>query len=273
VGPSWYTALLLVFEILYTIAASKHFASSKKTPRREPHPLKGQPASSTSTPEHRYLDAFYVIIGLSLAAISSFLVRIRSPFVHIFVSLALNLGYLPQYILYYCAGVWIQRHGIPRYRVTCSRALFAASVITFNMVVFGAFKVSEVVAKGGSLSGVTEWAGGESTTFAFLYSTLNEFVGFLLSTLLLYIFHQSSVLSSRWKIFGVDVASGSSYATFLMHIPVLVEAITFINKEAWIDRSLVLKTTVIGGLVILKSWTLGLGLKWTVEWCGWRGYI
>ncbi|KAH7385453.1 hypothetical protein DE146DRAFT_667104 [Phaeosphaeria sp. MPI-PUGE-AT-0046c] len=270
-GPTWFTAVLLIFDAVYTMGWPEQFA-----PSPTPKPLKDKKPNgwspSTPIPRRQTLKTSHVIIGLTLASASSFLIRLRYPFGHVFVPLNLMLGYLPQYVLYYSAGIWIQRRGVALDQPASARSLKIIGVAAFALGAVGVVKTREVLSQGGSIDDIVKLSGGGLNIFAFLYATLNETVGFLLGSLALYTFHHSSILSSRWTVWSRDVASGS-YAAFLLHMPMLIETLTAFNEEAWKDNSPVVKTLVVGGLTAAKSWTLGLGMKWGLEWCGVKGYL
>lgn len=269
-GPTWFTAVLLIFDTLYAIGWPEHFALSP--PSSKPARVNEQNGSSSSTPNRQTLRTSHVVVGLSLASASTFLIRLRYPFGHIFVPLNLILGYLPQYILYYSAGVWIQRRGISLDQPASASSLKTVGAATLALGTIGVIKAREVLSQGGSIEEIVKLAGGGPNIFAFLYATLNESVGFLLGSLALYTFHHSSTLSSRWTAWGKDVASGS-YAAFLVHMPVLVETLTAFDEQAWREYSPVVKTLVVGAITAVKSWTLGFGVKWGLEACGVRGYL
>lgn len=271
VGPTWYTALLLVFDVLYTIGLPKHFAS-KLPKERQPLMANSRATLTTQSSPHNIVRTAHIVIGLSLAAISAFLIRLRYPFGYTFIPLGLNVGYSPQYILYYCAGVYIQRRGIPLSQPVQSRAIITAGAIALSLSIIGALQVQKAIKEGGSIKEVGKLAGDGFNIFAFLYATLNDYVGFLFDTFLLYAFHRFTLLSKHWSILGIDVASGS-YAAFLVHMHMLLETMTFVDEDAWKSWSPVIKTVVVGGLAVVKSWSLGLVIKWVVDGCGWRGYL
>jgi glucan biosynthesis protein C len=270
-GPTWYTALLLVFDVLYTIGVPQHFASVL-TKERQPPITNGQSTPTAPAPTCNTIRTTHVILGLSMAAMSTFLIRLRYPFGYTFVPLGLNVGYAPQYILYYCAGIYVQRQDLPLSRLVRPRAIITVGVIAFSLLAFGIVQLQEMIKRGGNMGEVGELAAGGANVFAFLYATLNEYIGFLCGAGLLYAFHQFAFLSKYRSIFDVDVASGS-YAAFLVHMHVLVETMTFFDEDAWKDLSPVIKTIVVGGLAVVKSWTLGLVIKWLVEGCGRKGYL
>jgi glucan biosynthesis protein C len=260
-GPTWFTALLLVFDVLYTLKLRKHFA---QIPAQERQPLMAREQGIQATPKHQYgpMRTAYIVLGLSVAAMSSFLIRLRYPFGHVFVPLSLTLGYLPQYVLYYSTGIYIQRHGIPLNKPISFHAIITIASIALGLSVLSIYAIFNLSHQDGSLAEAVRLAGGGSNVFACLYAFQNEYIGFLFS----------SVLTTQWTIFGIDIASGS-YATFLIHIPVLVETMTEFDEDAWKDWSPVIKTVVVGVMGVVKSWVLGLGVKWVLERAGWRGYL
>jgi glucan biosynthesis protein C len=270
-GPTWYTALLLVFDVLYTIGLPQHFVV-KLSKERQPLKSNGHSMPTASAPPRNVIPTTHIVLGLSLAAISTFLIRLRYPFGYTFVPLGLNVGYTPQYILYYCAGIYIQRRGIPLKVLVRPHTIITVGAIALGLLAFGIVQVQGVIKKGGNLGEIGRLAAGGVNVFAFLYATLNEYVGFLCGTALLYAFHHFAFLSRRWSIFDVDIASGS-YAAFLVHMHVLLETMTFFDEDAWKDLSPVIKMIVVGVIAVVKSWSLGLAMKWVVEGCGWRGYV
>jgi hypothetical protein len=203
--------------------------------------------------------------------LSSFIIRTQFPFGHIFLPLNLNLGYLPQYILYYSTGIYFQRSHIPLNRHCSARTIATTSSLAVVLLAFASFKARNLITTGNTLGDIIHLAGGGLNTFALLYSLFNELVGFTLAALLLRAFHHP-VLSAHWSILGEDLATGS-YAAFLVHIPVLVETMTLIDEDAWRYQGPVFKTVVVGQLAVQKSWILGLLVKWAVETGGAMGYL
>jgi hypothetical protein len=203
--------------------------------------------------------------------LSSFIIRTRFPFGHIFLPLNLNLGYLSQYILYYSTGIYFQRAHIPLHRPCSARTIATTSSLAMILLAFGFFKARSLTTTGNTLGDIIHLAGGGLNTFALLYSLLNELVGFTLAVLLLRAFHHP-VLSAHWSILGEDLAKGS-YAAFLVHIPVLVETMTLIDEDAWRHQGRVFKTVIVGQLAVQKSWILGLVVKWAVERGGGMGNL
>jgi hypothetical protein len=203
--------------------------------------------------------------------LSSFIIRTQFPFGHIFLPLNLNLGYLPQYMLYYSTGIYFQRSHIPLHRHRSARTIATTSSLAVVLLAFGFFKARNLITTGNTLEDIIHLAGGGTNTFALLYSLLNELVGFTLAALLLRAFHHP-VLSARWSILGEDLAKGS-YAAFLVHIPVLVETMTLIDEDAWRYQGPVFKTVVVGQLAVQKSWILGLVVRWAVERGVGMGYL
>jgi hypothetical protein len=165
----------------------------------------------------------------------------------------------------------MQRRGIPLKQPCHPRTIALAGVTVAGMNVLGFLKARELFKEGGSLGDAVKSAGGGFNIFALLYALLNEYVGFMLASFLLKVFH-TPAFSQHWTIFGVDLAQGS-YAAFLVHIPVLVETMTLLDEEKWKAQSPVLKTAVVGVVGTLKSWGLGMVVKCVVEWFGWKGYL
>ncbi|KAF2821192.1 hypothetical protein CC86DRAFT_303501 [Ophiobolus disseminans] len=275
-GPTWYTALLLTFDVIYVTCRPRDFFSVTTWEASEAQPLLSEELSNQShitptSPPQRQLKTSHVLLALGVAGMASFLICLKYSFGHIFVPLGLRLEYLPQYILYYCTGIFIQRRKISLYQPCHPRTIALAGVVVASMNVLGFFKVRQVFEDGGTLGDIVEQAGGGLNIFALLYSLLNEFVGFMIASLLLKVFH-SPILSRHWHLSRIDLAKGS-YAAFLLHIPVLVETMTFLDEAAWKETSPALKAATVGVLGVVKTWTLGLGLKWVVERCGWKGYL
>jgi glucan biosynthesis protein C len=270
-GPTWYTALLLIFDVLYIIGLPQHFAV-KLSAERQPLKSNGRSTSIAPAPPRNAIPTTHVILGLSLGAMSTFLIRLRYPFGYTFVPLGLNVGYAPQYILYYCAGIYIQRRGIALDKLVRPRAIITVGAVASGLLAFGMVQMQEVIKQGGNMGEIGGLAAGGFNGFAFLYATLNEYVGFLFGTGLLYVFHRFTFLSKHWSVFNEDVASGS-YAAFLVHMHMLLETMTFFDEDTWKDLSPVIKTIVVGGMAVVKSWSLGMVMKWVVEGCGWRGHL
>lgn len=278
-GPTWFTALLFVFDAVYAIEWPGHFAARSTSTSlhlsgsESKHTIEnGTKGAQGEEPQPQILKTSHVIIGLSLTSLSAYIIRLRHPFGHIFVPLNLTLGYLPQYILYYAAGIWIQRRGIALAQPVSRNAVKVVGAATLALGIFGSIKARQVIDGGGSMSDVFSAAAGGCNVFAALYAALNESVGFLLGTLALYAFHHVGVLGRRWTVVGRDVA-GASYAAFLVHIPVLVETVTAFDEDGWRENSALIKALVVGGITAVKSWAIGWGMKRGLEWVGVRGYL
>jgi hypothetical protein len=277
-GPMWYTALLLVFDTIYTIGWPQHFsapasdspsakASAKSTSKTQIASPRDLPSAIIPRPP----GTWHVLITLLVAGLSSFIIRTQFPFGHIFLPLNLNFGYLPQYMLYYSTGIYFQRSHIPLNRPCSARTIATTSSLAVVLSAFSFSKARSLIATGNTLGDIIHLAGGGLNTFALLYPLLNELVGFTLAALLLRAFHHP-ILSSHWTLLGEDLAKGS-YAAFLVHIPVLVETMTLIDEDAWRYQSPVLKTVIVGQLAVQKSWILGLVVKWAVERGVGKGYL
>ncbi|KAH7071984.1 hypothetical protein BKA63DRAFT_418475 [Paraphoma chrysanthemicola] len=277
-GPMWYTALLLIFDTIYTIGWPQHFrAASPEAPSAQSSPTTlhngetSEKPSQSSPTISRQLKTRPILIALTLTGLSSFSIRTHYPFGHIFTPLNLNLGYLPQYILYYTAGISIQRCHIALHRPCTSHAIAICTTLAAALLAYVFVNARTFIATGGTFAEITHRAGSGPNTFAFVYSLLNEFVGFTLSALLLRAFH-SPFLSSRWTFLGQDIAQGS-YAAFLVHIPVLVGIMTLVDEVKWKEWSPVVKMVGVGIVGVLKSWGLGMVVKRVVERRVGKGYL
>jgi glucan biosynthesis protein C len=270
-GPMWYTALLLVFDTIYVFGWPMHFFISSTFP-----PLSKPPSSNEATRLHptttmHRVCTKHVLIALLGTSVLSFLIRIPYPFGHIFMPLNLNLGYLPQYILYYSAGIWLHRSRIPLSHPCSSRTIATTSTLAAAVLSLGSLHARTVISRGLSLAHIIHLAGLSPNLIALTYSLFNELIGFTLTTLILAAFH-SSILSRQWSFFGFDLAK-SSYAAFIVHIPILIETMTAIDEEAWSEQSAATKTVVVGMLAVAKSWVLGAGMKRVVERFVGTGYL
>jgi glucan biosynthesis protein C len=270
-GPMWYTALLLVFDTIYVFGWPMHFFISSTSPPLSKPPSGNDATRLCPTTTMYRVCTEHVLIALLGASVLSFVIRIRYPFGHIFVPLNLNLGYLPQYILYYSAGIWLHRSRIPLSRPCSSRTIAITSTLAAAVLTLGSLHAHALISRGLSLAHIIHLAGISPNLIALTYSLFNELIGFTLTTLILAVFH-SSILSKRWSFFGFDFTK-SSYGAFIVHIPVLIETMTAIDEEAWSEKSAASKTVAVGMLATAKSWVFGAGIKRVVERLVGTGYL
>jgi glucan biosynthesis protein C len=270
-GPMWYTALLLVFDTIYVFGWPMHFFLSSTSPLLS-KPRSGNEATRVhpTTTMHRICTE-RVLIALLGASVLSFLIRIPYPFGHIFLPLNLNLGYLPQYILYYSTGIWLHRSRIPLSHPCSPRTVAITGTLAAAVLTLGSLHARALISRDSSLAHIIHLAGLSPNLIALTYSLFNELIGFTLTTLILAAFH-SSILSRRWSFFGFDLAK-SSYGAFIVHIPILIETMTAIDEEAWSEHTAASKTVVVGTLAVAKSWVLGAGIKRVVEGFVGTGYL
>ncbi|KAH7084281.1 acyltransferase 3 [Paraphoma chrysanthemicola] len=276
-GPMWYTSLLLIFDTIYAASYPHHFHTTPANPppaQSPPTPPNGptsEKPNQSLTPTSHQLKTRHILIALTLTSLSSFTIRTHYPFTHIFHPLNLNPGYLPQYILSYAGGIYIQLSEIALRRLCTSRAIATTTTLAAAFLAFGVVHARAFVADGGTLAEVMLLAGGGPNMFALVYALLNEFIGFTLSAILLRAFH-TRFLSARGTVFGHDIAR-CSYAAFLVHIPVLVGIMTLVDEEKWKCWSPIYKTVGVGVVGVVGSWVVGMLVRMGVERGGGRGYL
>jgi glucan biosynthesis protein C len=261
-GPVWYCALVLVFDTMYTLLRPEDFAGKKVSagvtftrPSSKPGPTK---LAAT-----RKISSLGVLGTLTLTATTCFFARLIYPIGTVFKPLSLQLGYAPQYVFYYTAGIWVHRHlQQDLHAVVSPKALLQAGASAVLVTIFGLQQLL-----GRSSNGVSV-----SDSIELMEGGCNRFAGFTISVALLKIFASLEVLKRKWEVFGVD--SGKySYAAFLLHVPLLVDTQSRLNEDVWKGSSTVLKAAYVGLIGIGKSWVFGWLLKEVLDKVGFRGYV
>lgn len=123
-GPMWFVAMLLVFDIGFTIWWA---ARRNRMPRQE---------SSNEPPRYRAIAAFILVLALT-----SYLIRIVIP-IGEFVAGFPTLSYLPQYFSFFIIGIVAVRHNwlrnVPKSMGQAGFALvLVATIIVFPIAISG----------------------------------------------------------------------------------------------------------------------------------------
>ncbi|KAF1850779.1 uncharacterized protein K460DRAFT_400817 [Cucurbitaria berberidis CBS 394.84] len=260
-GPVWYCALLLIFDTLYAVLFPSQFTEAIPTPRNAMPSSKAPPFRTT-----------YVLIALSSISVMSFLVRTEYPVGLDFKPLCLQLAFVSQYALYYIAGICIHRSDRTLQEAIIPRTLRHLAALAIGVTTFSLFQIKSYVTSGGVFIDVVEQATGGVNLFALLYAFWNEVTGLLLSSVLLKLFTSHRMLGKKWQPFGVDLGK-YSYASFLVHTPLLVDMQCFFGKGEFEKRGAVFTAMTVGMLGVVESWGVGWLLKEGVDRLVGRGYV
>ena len=99
-GPVWYCAVVLVIDVVFALVRPGPFVQEDYLDERKEEMVQ------------RKMSTRDVLSVLALTAVASFSIRIAYPIGTVFRPLGVQLGYTPQYVLYYTADVCI--HHRPR---------------------------------------------------------------------------------------------------------------------------------------------------------------
>jgi glucan biosynthesis protein C len=260
-GPVWYCATLLVFDMMYAVLRSDDFANPERTTVTERNPLMMNGKSE------EVMSMTQVLGALVVTSVTSFLIRIYYPIGTTFWPLSVNLGYIPQYTLFYIYGIRSARTN-RELQISFSRRIFVVLVLISSIITVVGFVHMDQLQKGDlQLEPMLQLAMGSPTPIAFLYAGWNEFTGATFSLALLLFFR--STFSRDWKIHNLDLAR-YSYPAFLVHAPVIVFLQSLLN--GWCAGDVV-KTLLLGTIGVVGSWGFGVGLVKVVEGIGRRGYV
>jgi fucose 4-O-acetylase-like acetyltransferase len=269
-GPVWYCALVVVFDGVYALVRRQDFAGGKRDVERVTM-LRGD----ERTPEREVctVSGRRVFGVLTLTATTCFLVRLVYPVGTVFKPMSLQLGYTPQYVFYYAAGIWVRRSLQGRLDTVVSHQTLlrvGASAALVTVV-----SLHQLLSQNGNeikLGDSIELMTGGWNRYALLYAFWNELAGFTIGTCLLKMFAKLDVLKSNWSIVGIDVGK-YSYAAFLLHVPVLIETQSGMNESAWKELNSVFMAIYVSVIGIGKSWMLGWMLKEGLEKTGFSGFV
>ena len=274
-GPVWYCAVLLVFDSIYVATYYPH--TPKSTPTTPHLNSRSQNKTQTSSlPRTSHLSLRTISTGLSLAAISAFLLRTSYPIGTTFTPLGLQFGFLPQYILYYATGIYARSHLqtelhrlVPRSSVRLPlhlNPLLCATLVLILLVhTFAIYQV--FFQNGNTLDERSKMAFGGWNSMAVWYAFFNEVMGFVISVWVLRVFVEGRWARKKWVVRGVDVARWS-YAAFLVHAPVVVMVQCLVG--GW-DVGGVVKSGVVGTLGGVGSWVVGWRVGKALEGVGAKG--
>lgn len=230
-GPVWYTALLLIFDTVYTFIPGL--------------------ASFYSPP---------FLAGMILDVAGNFGMRLLFPADETFVPLDLKLGYLVQYVASYLLGIRFAAFDSPSNQPLLSEAPKQLPLPKLTPVI-------RIILLVGCLTSSVSLIGllhsyperypfssvfGGLNLAALSYAVLNETMGYLLGSAIFKLFAYIPLLNRSWGNVG-----RYSYAAFLVH------PIVCVGAELWTDdwsASGVTKTALIGTISVLGSWAIGWAL-------------
>ena len=167
VGPVWYTAVLLIFNTIYSLVPSK-FASF--------------PQGS-------------LFPNLLIAIIASYMIRFLYPIGTAFKPLSLQPGYLPQYIASYILGASLSSPPAPPFSKTTRNILITANILST------AAELGLLYYYPDSYTMSSSFRGGPNL-LALSYAIWNETTGYLLGTSILRLFSTSRFLNGGGKPWG-----------------------------------------------------------------------
>ncbi|KAF2451031.1 hypothetical protein P171DRAFT_516768 [Karstenula rhodostoma CBS 690.94] len=223
-GPVWYVGVVLVFDLVF---AFTFYPQTKQDDTREAKP----PAKTeTQKPHISHLHDRYIFSALAASALATFLLRTRWPIGTTFTPLGVDVGFLPQYIVYYATGIYAHRalrtelhRLVPRFSIRVPRALTAVRTMLAVLLVtiYTAFTFTFLF-----MRREADLLGGFNILAAW-YAVFNETLVFLICVALLRLFGEGDWAKRKWSValgregWEVDVARWG-YAAFLVHGPVVV---------------------------------------------------
>lgn len=264
-GPVWYCALLGSFDVAYLLLRQNNFSCAsaaaswkEMNPIADPTRIKNRDEPDIQLEDFKTkrrgptLSTKNVITVLLMSSMSSFLIRIYWPIGTPFTPLNLNLGYVPQYILFYFLGICIHRRlRVCPYSAIARRSLRYLFVTVVIITVSALFQVRRELVKGEiSFDTIVNLSCGGFNLLAFVYALWNEFNGFLFCFSLLYLFARTQALKREWRPYGFNIAR-YSYTAFLVHARAVVHIQCKLDRFAWNG---VTKTVVVGFLGVFRSW-------------------
>lgn len=246
-GPVWFCALLLIFDGSSAAFWTLRQLMSEKEYSLQPRKPFATMEATTAGLNTKRINNLQLAASLSPLTLADFLWRIPFPVGGVFELLNLNLGYLPQYIAAYVFGLSIPEplHAVPGHGTLLSfGAVSLASGILLACRMKDGRSVEQAL-RGTSLQAVA-------------YAFWNNFSGYLLGSILLYLFHQH--FNAAWSSI-----TNLTYSAFLLHIP--VSTVVQLSFESW-QAGPVTKTAIVGALNVVSSWTAAWA--WNVVWLGLR---
>lgn len=266
-GGVWYTALLLIFDTLYSVLQPSDFGSTNK---RYHENIQKERGHSRRREEVSGRQLFSAVLLVSL---SSWILSMQWPLGTPFKPLNLNMGYLPQYILFYVTGVWankteIQLHNLINWQMQKFLMMTVVSITISGLLVLSANSKNS---GGIDLGSMLEAGRGGFNSLAVTYAFWNNLTGILLCSFLLGVFRKR--FNAKWVVGDFYIAR-YSYAAFLVHIPIIVTFQCLTDSSALGERtSGGMKTAGVGGISVLGSWAVGWLLVRVLEGTGAMGYV
>lgn len=274
-GPVWYCSVLLMFDLVFAFTSYPRPAPPATIKEKE-----NQKEQEVRKPHTSYLHNSQIFSGLAASVLLSFILRLYYPIGTTFTPLGLEIGFLPQYVVYYATGISAHRslktdlhRLVPRSSVRIPRTFTAVRAVV------GILLLSVYVAMFPFLFTRTsekELRGGLNALAA-CYAVFNETLGFLLSVFFLRLFSEMDGAGRKWSVtFGyetkgleVDVVRWS-YAAFLVHGPIVVGAQCAL--DGW-GASAIVKSCVVGTVGVVGSWVAGCALGQALIRIGAGGYV
>lgn len=192
-GPLWFVETLLIFALLYALW------------RRL---VPSQPRNILAFPSSKMLMLFAILTG-----IVTFIVRLRLPLGWAFGPLNLQLPFFPQYICLFVVGIVAYNNNWLTHIPDAVGRLWLIIAVIFAAIFFPA-----LFALGGAVDGNVEAFRGGLHWQSLAYSLWEQALCVAMTVALLHLFGRRFNRESALA----KTASDSSYATYIIHAPVIV---------------------------------------------------
>lgn len=266
-GPVWYCAVLFVFDVVF--ALTFYPETSKNDPKKPQE--RDSAGNAEPRPHISHLRDAQILTGVLGAAITSFALRTRYPIGTSSTPLNVELGFLPQYLLYYATGIYAHlilrcdslHQLVPRRSIRLRRDAvhIIQSFLSLGIYAFLFFALTFWGSPPSPLGGLN--------VLAACYALLNETLGFLICIAVLRAFSEQSWTGREWKVGGVGLGRWR-YAAFLVHAPVVVGVQCAL--DTW-NVNGITKSFVVGGLGCVGSWGIGEVMGRCLESVGLGGFV
>ncbi|KAL1607990.1 hypothetical protein SLS60_002929 [Paraconiothyrium brasiliense] len=268
-GPVWYCGVLFVFDAVFALTFYPTAAQKDSEEKERDRQVK------EGRPQKSHLSDRVIFAGLAFSVLASFLLRLRWPIGTTFTPLGVEMGFLPQYVVYYATGIYAQRtlktelqRLVPRKSIRIPRTLIALEIMRAVLYITLNAGFYFAILKPWTHETLDRARGGWNP-IALWYGIFNEALGFVLCVPLLRLFSEKEWAKRKWAVGRVDLARWN-YAAFLVHAPVVVGLQCMMDRWAIPGMT---KSAIVGSLGCVGSWAVGFGLGRGLERMGVRGYI